>query len=112
MKKRKTSRSGGYVTREVSIDIPDREPNEDPVTDNQLRYIRKLAPDLRMKGGLESLGKWQASALIEQIKEERERLEDDVVVGGVRKGSRVKKLVFWVVVLVIVYYILKHVYGQ
>ena len=94
--------------RQVSIEIPDREENEDPITNNQLRYIRKLAPDIKIKGGLENLGKWQASAIIDQIKNHQEGLENDIAGGKIYKGRKLKRLLLIVVVVIIVYFIVKY----
>jgi len=105
---KKDTRKGGMVLRKVSIEIPDREENEDPITNNQLRYIRKLAPDIKIEGGLENLGKWQASAIIDQIKEHQEGLESDISGGKINKGRK-PKILFWIVVVaIIVYFIVKY----
>ncbi len=108
MKKNKDTRKGGMVLRKVSIEIPDREENEDPITNNQIRYIRKLGPDIKIKGGLENLGKWQASAIIDQIKQQQERLENDITGGKIYKNRKLKRL-FWIVAIaIIVYFIVKY----
>ncbi|MDD5134261.1 MAG: hypothetical protein PHP01_02465 [Phycisphaerae bacterium] len=98
-------RKGGYIFRRVSIEIPDRGKNEDSITDNQLEYIKTLAPDFRFEGGLESLGKWQASAIITQIKEKRDDLKYNIAKH--KKGSKLKKLFWLIVVIVIIYYFAK-----
>jgi hypothetical protein len=101
-------RKGGYVFRKVSIEIPDRGKSEDPITDNQLEYIKALAPDFRFEGGLENLGKWQASAVIAQIKEKQEDLKHDIATH--KKGGKLKKL-FWFIIIItiiaILYFIAK-----
>ena len=96
------------VLRNVSIEIPDREENEDPITNNQLRYIRKLVPDINIKGGLENLGKWQASAIIDQIKQNQERLENDIAGGKIYKGRKPKRLLWIVAIVIIIYFIVKY----
>lgn len=104
----KDTRKGGVVSRKVSIEIPDKEENEDQITNNQIRYIRNLAPDIKINGGLESLGKWQASAIIGQIKEQKEGLERDIDRGKIHKGRK-PKIFFWIVVVVIIlYFIVKY----
>jgi len=75
------TRKNGKIHKEVSFSLPDREHDEDPITKNQLRYIKKLAPGIEIDGGLENLGKWQASAVIDYIKEQQEVLEDDIAEG-------------------------------
>lgn len=92
-------REGDHVVRQANVEIPEREPDEDPITANQLRYIRKLAPDIEIEGGLESLGKWQASWLIDQIKADKEQLEDEVAAGLHRsKGGCLSVLAMFLVV--------------
>ena len=108
MTKMKDTRKRGMVSRKVSIEIPDREENEDPITNNQIRYIRKLAPDIKIREGLENLGKWQASAIIEQIKKQKERLENDIAGGKIHKGKKLKRLFWIVIVAIIVYFIVKY----
>ena len=104
----KDTRKEGMVFREISIEIPDKEENEDQITNNQIRYIRKLAPDIKIKGGLENLGKWQASAIIEQIKEYQEALERDIAGGKIHNGIKLK-IILWIVILsIILYFILKY----
>jgi hypothetical protein len=98
-------RKGGYVFRQVSIDIPDKRKSEDPITDNQLEYIKALAPDFRFEGGLENLGKWQASAIITQIKEKRENLKYDIDTH--KKSGKLKKLLWFIIIIVILYFIAK-----
>jgi hypothetical protein len=51
--------------------MPDREPNEQGATEKQLDYLRRLAPHLKAED-LSSLGKWQASYLIEQAIEAKD----------------------------------------
>jgi hypothetical protein len=58
-------------TKSLSIDIPDREPGEEPITKKQIEYIRHLAKSIDMNE-IEGLGKWQASSLIEQLKAAQE----------------------------------------
>ena len=101
---------GTKVYRTATISIPDREKDEDPITKNQLRYIRNLSPGIEVEGGLENLGKWQASAIIDQIKEQKEKLETDIEGGylNIKKGLS-PKTIFWLIVaaLIILYYLFK-----
>ncbi len=98
-------REDGKVIRSVSTELPDREADEDPITKNQLRYIKKLASGIKVKGGLENLGKWQASALIDQIKEAQEDLEDDIHEGRTGGGSGGGRIVMVILGLLFVGYI-------
>ena len=52
--------------------IPDREPNEEPATEKQLDFLRHLATF--DESFLQTLGKWQASFLIDKVKETKEDL--------------------------------------
>lgn len=79
-------REGHKVIREATLTIPDRGPNEDSITPNQIAYIQRLAPDFNPDGGLESLGKWQASDVIDQIKTAKGDLEADIATGNVREA--------------------------
>jgi len=63
----KDVREDGFVIRELSFEIPPRKKHEDPITENQLHYLEVLAPRIEIEGGLERLGKWQASALIDYV---------------------------------------------
>jgi hypothetical protein len=75
----KDKRTGTTASRRLKLDIPEREEDEEPATKKQLAYIRHLAPGIELThASLEDLGKWQASALIDQIKEEKEQFEADV----------------------------------
>ena len=61
------------------MQIPDREPGEQPATDKQIDYLRHLADFDEAE--LAKLGKWQASALIDQLTEARDQ-------GGPPKRSK------------------------
>jgi len=77
--KQKDTRTRTTAHRRLKLDVPERQKDEEPATEKQLAYIRHLAPGAKSEHGeLEDLGKWQASALIDQIKEEKERFELDV----------------------------------
>ncbi len=105
----KYKRKAGYVSRNVKIHIPDRAPDEDDITPNQIRYLNKLAPDVNIDGGLESLGKWQASGMIDEIKDQQEKLEYDIARGKAKSRSKLKSLFWMVVLILIIYMIIKHV---
>lgn len=78
----------GFVIRKLSFEIPSRKKNEDPITDNQRYYLEALSPRIEIEGGLERLGKWQASALIDYVKQERKHLEGDIASSNLRVGGR------------------------
>jgi hypothetical protein len=71
----------GRPQRQMKIAIPDREPNDtDPATENQVRYLQKLA-DWEDPSILTGLGKWQASALIDQIKDTKDDFQSELDAG-------------------------------
>jgi hypothetical protein len=78
-RKQKDRQVGTTVHRSLRLSIPEREEGEEPATQRQLAYIRHLASGIELtQGKLEDLGKWQASKVIDQIKEEKGRLELDI----------------------------------
>ena len=60
------------------LEVPDREPGDEPATDKQIAYIHDLVKGIH---GLDfnSLGKKQASALIDAIKAEKDRFTEEKV---------------------------------
>ncbi len=102
-RKQKDERTGTTAYRSLNLDIPEREEDEEPATEKQLAYIRHLAPGTKPEhGGLEDLGKWQASAIIDQIKEEKEQFESDVE-RGMSEGEELQGItgrqIFWVALI-------------
>lgn len=55
-------------TTEEPFMLPDRQPGEAPATAKQLDYIRQLVVSIDEEQ-LQQLGKWQASSLIDQLKQ-------------------------------------------
>jgi hypothetical protein len=71
----------GRPQRKFTINIPDREPDDThPATEDQVRYLRKLA-DWKDPSVLTGLGKWQASALIDQIKDAKDDFQSELDAG-------------------------------
>jgi hypothetical protein len=64
--------------KQVEIEYPDREPDEEPITQKQISYIKHLSPNLRDKD-LSGLGTYQASAIIDEILAEKEDFTDELV---------------------------------
>jgi len=60
------------------IDLPERKPDDPPITEAQIKRIKELVIDIDEKK-LRGLGTKQASALIDQITRERERFTDELV---------------------------------
>ncbi len=107
--KQKDTRTRTTAHRRFKLDVPERQKDEEPATEKQLAYIRHLAPGAKSEHGeLEDLGKWQASALIDQIKEEKERFESDVEEEIWEEQEQDEKegitgrQIFWAVVLALV----------
>lgn len=65
-------------SKNLSVDIPDRQPGEEPATQKQKDYIRALVISIE-EAQLNGLGKWQASALIDQIKTEKKSFTNELV---------------------------------
>lgn len=103
----KDMRKGGYVYRKTSIEIPDKVPNEDPATTNQIQYIKKLAPNININGGLETLGKWQASSIIDQIKKQQVQLEFDIASGKIKRRGKFKWIILMFIIIFLLYLIIK-----
>lgn len=79
MSRHKDSRDErGQPQRQMKITIPDRETSDiDPATENQVRYLQKLA-DWEDPSLLTGLGKWQASALIDQQKDAKDDFQSEL----------------------------------
>ena len=63
---------------EWSISIPEREQDEEDATEKQVRFIERLYKSLNSEGipiEPDTLGKWQASAFIDQLIEIRDHRE-------------------------------------
>jgi hypothetical protein len=72
----------------VIIDnIPDRGDKELPATAKQLDYLQHLG--IFEDNYLDTLGKWQASYLIEKVKEAKENLAIDIVKSRRKKSTKV-----------------------
>lgn len=65
------------ATRDVHLHFPDREKGEPSATQKQLDYIRHLSPGIDGET-LVALGKWQASALIDEIKYQQDKMSQDL----------------------------------
>ena len=65
-------------SKKVTIDLPDREPDEPPATEIQIRHIKRISEDLDEEI-INKLGKKQASELINQLKVEAKKLLEESV---------------------------------
>ena len=80
------------------IDLPEREPDDLPITEAQITHIKKLVVDIDEKK-LRELGTKQASALIDQIKREKEVFTDELVDEYKSKNSGCLGVVLFAVAL-------------
>ena len=72
--------------KEFTFTAPDREPGEEDLTQKQLDYIRHLAPGVDLNF-VRTLGKWQASAMIEELKYQKEKFTDELVAESTKQSS-------------------------
>ena len=72
--------------KEITLSPPDREPGEEDLTQKQLDYIRHLVPDIDLDF-VRSLGKWQASAIIDEIKYQKEKFTEELIDESTQKKS-------------------------
>ena len=70
-----------------SIDIPERERDEEPINEKQIKYIIHLAPNVDIEE-VKKLGKWQASAIIDDIKSQQDQFTDEMTDKYKRGQSR------------------------
>jgi hypothetical protein len=83
------------------IEVPDREEGEDPATQKQIDSIRNLVKGIQ-GGDFDTLGKKQASTLIDAIKEEKDRFTERKVQQYLAMQKRKSHLIVWGVVLLLV----------
>jgi len=65
------------------MELPERGPDEPDATERQLGFIRHLLEEIEAEGfslDIESLGKWQASSLINRLLEIKDGVESDRVI--------------------------------
>jgi flagellum-specific peptidoglycan hydrolase FlgJ len=65
-------------SKEVKIDLPEREPDEPPPTQTQIRYVKSMSKDMDEEE-IRKLGTKQVASLIEQLKLEQEMFTDELV---------------------------------
>lgn len=98
-----------------TVSLPGRENDEEDATAKQISYIRHLLRECEVSGfpesDLEGLGKWQASVLIDSLKQLR-----DGDIEGSRSVARARNnpgwslmLVGWAVAIAVIWLILRFV---
>jgi uncharacterized membrane protein YjjP (DUF1212 family) len=101
MDKKELDRSVAWAKKQSTkarIDLPKREPDEPPITESQIKLIKKLVIDIDEKG-LRELGMKQASAVIDQIKVEKETFTDKLVTDYQAKSSGCLSVLLFAVAL-------------
>jgi len=68
---REASEWAKHQEKQLKFEFPDKRLGEEPATEKQIQYIRVLVNSID-EAKLKTLGKWQASALIEYILTEKE----------------------------------------
>ena len=98
----------------LNLDIPEAMKDEEDATDKQVQYVRALMREAGVSGFpedvLQDLGKWQASAIIDQLQDFKKQLRgempiDDEMVTGLDDDSsspNVGKIVLGVLAAIIV----------
>ena len=108
MDKKELDRSVAWAKKqstEARIDLPKREPDEPPITEAQIKRIKKLVIDIDEKG-LRELGMKQASAVIDQVKVVKDNFTDELVADYQAKSSGCLGVVLLAVALTTLFLIL------
>ena len=92
-------------SKEMKFTLPEREPGEPPATETQIRYIKTMSKDLD-EGEIRKLGKKQVSALIDQIKGERDVFTDELVAKRLAEKSGCLSTILVLVLLYGLFYLL------
>jgi len=82
----------------VNFTLPERDPGEPPATEAQIRYIKTMSKDLD-EGEIRKFGKKQVSALIDQIKGERDVFTDEMIAKRLAEKSGCLSTILVVIIL-------------
>ena len=74
-------------SKEVKIDLPEREPGEPPATQTQIRYVKSMSKDMDEEE-IRKLGTKQVASLIEQLKHEQEMFTNELVAKTVERQQK------------------------
>ena len=74
-------------SKEVKIDLPEREPGEPPATQTQIRYVQSMSKDMDEEE-IRKLGTKQVAALIQQLKLEQEMFTNELVTKTVERQQK------------------------
>jgi len=94
-------------SKEVKIDLPEREPGEPPATQTQIRYVKSMSKDMDEEE-IRKLGTKQVASLIEQLKLEQEMFTNELVAETVerRQKSGCLSTILLGVVLYVLFYLI------
>ena len=104
MNKREMQKELEWVKKQsklVNFTLPDREPDEAPATETQIKYIKTMSKDLD-EDAIRKLGVKQVSSLIDQMKLEREMFTDELIAKRLAEKSGCLSIVILVIVLYII----------
>ena len=95
-------------SKEVKIDLPEREPGEPPPTQTQIRYVKSMSKDIDEEE-IRKLGTKQVASLIEQLKLEQEMFTNELVTQTVerqQKSGCLSTILLGVMLWVLIYFCL------
>ena len=93
-------------SKEVKIDLPEREPGESPATQTQIRYVKSMSKDLNEEE-IRKLGTKQVASLIEQLKLEQEMFTKELVAKRLEQKSGCLSVILLGVVLCTLFYLIR-----
>jgi len=92
-------------SKEVKIDLPEREPDEPPATQTQIRYVQSMSKDMDEEE-IRKLGTKQVASLIEQLKLEQEMFTKELVAKRLEQKSGCLSTILLGVVLYVLFYLI------
>lgn len=75
---RRAAERAKQQVKSISLDVPPRQPDESPITQSQIRYIRSMVKSVD-EAELSKLGRRQAAQVIEDLKLERDLFTDELI---------------------------------
>ena len=93
-------------SKEVKIDLPEREPGEPPPTQTQIRYVQSMSKDMDEEE-IRKLGTKQVASLIEQLKLEQDMFTKELVANHLEQKSGCLSVILLGVVLYTLFYLVR-----
>ena len=93
-------------SKEVKIDLPEREPDEPPATQTQIRYVKSMSKDMHEEE-IRKLGTKQVASLIEQLKLEQEMFTKELVAKRLEQKSGCLSVLLLGIVLYALFYLIR-----